>query len=147
MATTVKEEKNLEANPFENMDFVSLSKEISKEKEKIANKNAMKLIRVRISCNNPNKRNYECEIFTVQNAELQVKKCVPFNVPTHIPMILYNAIDEKKCTIFIKDRNSKIGNSKVKLIKEYNIEVLPPLTNEELEAIKQKQLAEQGQDS
>lgn len=133
-------------NPFEGESFESLSKEVNEEKEKNADKNAMKLVRVKIACNNPNKTNYTCEIFTVKNSQIEIKKCVPFNVKTHIPQIMYNMLKDKECTIFVTKRVDGRPVTKTKLIKEYNIEVLPPITTEELEAIKQKQLAEQSQE-
>ena len=138
---TVEEVKS--ENPFEGMDFIELAQSVNKEKEKEANKNAMKLVRVKVNCNNPNKVNYEGEIFTVLNSHTEIKKFVPFNVPTHIPTIMYNMLKEKECTVFKKKKINGIPSSVTKLIKEYTIEELPPISNEELEAIKHRQLADQ----
>lgn len=128
-------------NPFADLDFITLAQKVNKEKEKEANKNAMKLIRVKIGCNNPNKVSLEGEILTAANSHMEITKFVPFNVITHIPTILYNTIDEKKCTVFKKKRVNGMNVTTTQLIKEYNIDVLPPITNEELESIKQRQLA------
>ena len=114
-----------------------------KEKDNLYKK-AMKLVRVQIACNDPNKREWEGEIFTVRNASLpEVKKYVPFNVPTHVPQILLNMIKEKELQTFV---SSKAANGTVtkksRLIPMYAIQELPPLTAQELEAIKRKQLVE-----
>ena len=107
-------------------------------------KEAMRLIRCTITCNNKNKASYQGEIFCVRNAVLpEIKKMIPFNVPTHIPKAMLNMIKEKQCQMFKKE---KLPNGSVVtkpfLVPEYNIQELPPLTSDELEAIKKKQLAE-----
>ena len=126
------------------MTFASLAKKTINKQENSVMRRAMKLIRVRISCNDTNKRNYKGEIFTVQNSVIpSIKKFVPFNVPTHVPQIMYDMIKERQLQIFYEERSStgrKIKKSR--LIPEYNVDVLPPLTAKELDAIKQRQLAE-----
>ena len=107
-------------------------------------KEAMRLVRCTISCNNKNKSEFSGEIFCARNKILpEVKKFVPFGVPTHIPLILLNMIKEKQYQVF---RTKKLPNGQTvkepSLIPEYNIQELPPLTTKELDAIAQKQLAE-----
>lgn len=107
-------------------------------------KEAMRLVRCTISCNNKNKSEFSGEIFCARNKILpEVKKFVPFGVPTHVPLILLNMIKEKQYQVF---RTKKLPNGQnVKepsLIPEYNIQELPPLTQQELDAIARKQLAE-----
>ena len=107
-------------------------------------KEAMRLVRCTISCNNKNKSEFSGEIFCARNKILpEVKKFVPFGVPTHVPLILLNMIKEKQYQVF---RTKKLPNGQtVKetiLIPEYNIQELPPLTPQELDAIARKQLAE-----
>ena len=107
-------------------------------------KEAMRLVRCTISCNNKNKSEFSGEIFCARNKILpEVKKFVPFGVPTHIPLILLNMIKEKRYQVF---RTKKLPNGQTvkepSLIPEYNIQELPPLTQQELDAIARKQLAE-----
>ena len=104
---------------------------------------AMKLVRGNITCMNPFKREWDSEIITVGNSYVgSVKRCVPFNTPDgwHIEQILLNAMRERQCQIFV---NEKAPNGQLirkgKLIKEFAIEVLPPLTKEELEDLARKQ--------
>ena len=107
-------------------------------------KEAMRLVRCTISCNNKNKSEFSGEIFCARNKILpEVKKFVPFGVPTHVPLILLNMIKEKQYLVF---RTKKLPNGQTvkepSLIPEYNIQELPPLTQQELDAIARKQLAE-----
>lgn len=104
---------------------------------------ANQLIRVRVTCMNPNKRDWEGEIISVGSAKLGTyKKYVPFNVDEgyHIPYIVYLAMLDRKCTVFQTVRGPR-GDKirKGKLVNEFNIEVLPPLTKEELEDLKKQQ--------
>ena len=104
---------------------------------------ANKLIRCIVTCNNKNKSEYQGEIFSVQNAKIkEIKKFVPFGEITHIPQIVLNMIQEKKYQMFKTKRENGIPKTTPHLIAEYNVQILPPITKEELEAIKQKQLAE-----
>ena len=107
-------------------------------------KEAMRLVRCTISCNNKNKSEFSGEIFCARNKILpEVKKFVTFGVPTHTPLILLNMIKEKQYQVF---RTKKLPNGQTvkepSLIPEYNIQELPPLTQQELDAIARKQLAE-----
>ncbi len=127
-----------------NLTFASADKKQAEKEEHNVQKRAMKLVRCIITCNNPNKRSYQGEIFCVRNKSIDmVKEMVPFNVPTHVPLILLNMIKEKQLQHFPAKRlPNGIESKSVKLVPEYNIEILPPLTSEEFNAIKQKQLAE-----
>lgn len=136
-------EKNIKTK-VETLTFASLTKKAVDKLENSVFRRAMKLVRVRISCNDTNKRNFKGEIFTVQNSKIPyIKKFVPFNSPTHIPQIMYDMLKERLLQIFYEEK-SPTGRKvkKSRLIPEYNIEVLPPLTAKELNAIRQKQLAE-----
>lgn len=108
---------------------------------------ALKLIRVRITCMNPAKKEWEGEIFTVGNATIgTVKKFIPFNAEEgwHIPSIMLEMLRERKCQIFVtkKTAGPKAGAVSVregKLIREFAIEVLPPLTDAEMADLAQRQ--------
>ena len=104
---------------------------------------ALALVRVRITCMNPAKAEWEGEIVTAGNSLIgSVKKFVPFNADDgwHIPNILLQQLRERQCQIFhtVTDpRGNKVR--KGKLIKEFAIEVLPPLTPEELAELARRQ--------
>lgn len=106
-------------------------------------KNAAKLIRVNVTCMNPAKKEWEGEIFTAGNSIVGThKKYVPFNTEDgwHVPQIILNQILQRKCQVFYSakdDRGNKIR--KGKQIKEFAVEILPPLTPEELKDLAQRQ--------
>lgn len=109
----------------------------------------LKLVRVRITCMNPTKKEWEGEIFTVSNNAVgTVKRYVPYNVEDgwHVEQILLNQLRERQCQIFVTEKDSR-GNKirRGKLIREFAIEVLEPLTEEELRDLAQRQAMAKGQ--
>jgi hypothetical protein len=103
---------------------------------------ALKLIRIRLSCMNPAKKEWDGEIFTVGNSLVgSITKFVPFNVDSwHVPQILLYQLQERSCQVFttLKTQGG-VSIRKGKLIKEFAIEILPPLTEEELHDLAQRQ--------
>lgn len=104
---------------------------------------ALELVRIRVSCMNPNKKEWEGEIFSVGNSLIGTqKKFVPFNNEEgwHVPRCIYDMIVGRECQTFVTKTDSR-GNKtrKPKLIKEFAVEVLPPLTGEELEELARRQ--------
>ena len=109
-----------------------------------ARKNINRLVRVRVACMNPNKKEWEGEIISVGSAKIGTfKKFVPFNLEDgyHIPHIIYEAMKDRQYTSYTTvrgQRGEKIR--KGKLVPEFNIEVLPPLTVEERRDLAQRQI-------
>ena len=113
------------------------------EKRKRLKTEALKLVRIRLTCLNPAKKEWEGEIITVGNSLIgSVKKFVPFNADDgwHVPYVIYQQLKERQCQIFYTATDAR-GNKvrKGKLIKEFAIEVLPPLTKEELDELARRQ--------
>lgn len=104
---------------------------------------ANELIRIRVTCMNPAKTEWEGEMFTAGNSAIgSFTKFVPFNADEgwHVPRIILNQIQQRQCQIFTTVRDSR-GNStrQGKLIKEFAVEILPALTQEELHDLAQRQ--------
>lgn len=104
---------------------------------------ALELVRIRVSCMNPNKKEWEGEIFSVGNNLVGTqRKYVPFNIDEgwHVPRIIYNMIADRQCQVFVSVKDER-GNTvrKGKLIKEFAVEVLPQLTTEELTELARRQ--------
>ena len=116
------------------------------ELEGMREAHAMKLVRIVVRSNAPLKREHAGEIFTVGNKNLNngnaVKKYIPFNNEEgwHVPNILFQHLQAAECQIFAKVIRNGQDFMEPKNIKAFNVEVLPPLTEEEREklAIKQK---------
>jgi hypothetical protein len=109
-------------------------------------KEALALVRCRIYNLNPSKRELSGEIVTVGNRYIgTVRKMIPFGEATengyHIPKIIH---DELKSRKFQQIRTTK-KNGQIEvhasMVPEYSIEVLRPLTKDELEELKVKQAA------
>jgi hypothetical protein len=107
----------------------------------------MKLIRVRITNLNPNKKELSGEIFTVANEYIgTVRKYVPFNEASdggyHLPYCLYTMMKERK---FLHIRVNKGADGREKVItrwaQEFAFEILPQLTDKELKKLGAAQLA------
>tara|TARA_R110000851_G_scaffold249018_1_gene401546 strand:- start:207 stop:767 length:561 start_codon:yes stop_codon:yes gene_type:complete len=115
------------------------------EQQKVAQirKEAAALVRIRVTCMNPNKKNWEGEIFSVGSAKLGTfKKFVPFDAPDgwHVPQIIFNMIKERKCSIFYNFTSPSGAKSrKSKLVPEFSIDILPALTEKELNNLARQQ--------
>lgn len=104
------------------------------------------LIRVFISCHNPAKQNYKGEIFSIGNARVgTLKKYVAFNEEWHIPRIIFDYMKEKQFQQFYTEKDGN-GNKirKSRLVREFNIEVLPQLNEQELKELAQRQAMAAG---
>lgn len=111
-------------------------------------KEAEKLVRINVTCMNPAKKEWEGEIFTVGNSVVGThKKYVPFNTEDgwHVPNIIYQMLKNRKCQIFhsVKGANG-IDVRESKMIKEFAIDVLDPLTPKEIEELGRRQAMRQG---
>ena len=107
----------------------------------------MKLVRVRITNMDPKKAKIPSEIITVSNEYLgTVRKLVPFGEATengyHIPVCILNVLKERRF-LQITERPGRNGVPIVKseYVREFAIEELPPLTEQELADLKKAQQA------
>lgn len=139
-------------------DSVELAKPAAKEADAEETEGQMRmrlknsaneLVRINVTCMNPAKREWEGEIFTTGNSIVGTfKKFVPFNTSEgyHVPRIILEMLKNRECQLF---RNEKAKNGvtvrKGYLIKEFAIEVLPPLTKEELRELARRQAMAAGQ--
>lgn len=110
------------------------------------------LVRIRLACLNPNKAAVPGEFITVGNTVIgSVTKFIPFGEETqngyHVPKIIYNELKNRK---FNQVRVIKDGNGRPqlqqKLVPEFAVEVLEPLTREELDKLAAQQAAAAGLD-
>jgi hypothetical protein len=118
-------------------------------------KTKMKLVRCRITNMNPTKADLEGEVVTVANRFLgTVRKFVPFGEKTdngyHLPQVLFDSLRSRK---FQQVKTKKVKGQIVhttRMVAEFALEVLDPLTPEELKQLGDRQEAssrlEDGQD-
>jgi len=122
--------------------------EASTEESAVARKlrkkrEAGELVRIRVVCMNPNKKEWEGEIFTASNSVVGTfKKYVPFNADEgwHVPRIIYNMIIQRQCQVFVSKKGPRgVVMKEGKMIREFAVEVLPLLSEEELHDLAQRQ--------
>lgn len=131
-----------EVEPETKVKEPSTKKETTAQRHARKRREAAELVRIRVTCMNPNKSEWEGEIFTAGNSVVGTfKKYVPFNIDEgwHVPRIIYNQIRDRQCQIFYTERVQGRSIRKGKLIREFSVEVLPPLTEEELKDLAQRQ--------
>lgn len=106
----------------------------------------MYLMRCRIYNLNPSKRDLKGEIITVANRYLgTVRKFIPFGEVTdngyHIPKVIYDDLKARR----FQDIRTRTVNGQIQVssrdVPEYSIEVLPPLTEQELKDLASRQQA------
>jgi len=141
-----KEEKEEVVVVKEEKEEVVVVKEKTKQqRHDELRKSQTKLIRVIVHCNNDNKSEMKGDFFTASNKIVgDYKKFVPFDNEEgfHIPQILLDTMRDKQCLKFRSQKNADGVEIKAPyLAKEYTIEVLPPLTQKELDKLAAAQKA------
>lgn len=105
-------------------------------------KNLNRLVRCRVTCMNPAKRAWEGEIISVGSAKHGTfKKYIPFDGREwHIPKVIYDELLDRKCTVWSNGKDSR-GRTirKGRLVPEFSVQVLEPLTRQELDDLKKQQ--------
>lgn len=105
---------------------------------------AHRLIRCRITCHNPNKNDWDAEYFSIGNDEIgTIRRLVPYEVDWHVPEALLNFIKSKQYQHFYTvTEQTPMGPQKVrrsKSVREFSVEILPQLTEDELESLRKQQ--------
>ena len=107
---------------------------------------ARKLIRVRITCMNPMKKEWQGEQFSVANRSISINRFVPFETEWHIENLLLQTLRDRQYLAFVSKRvgPQQIEVKEHRMIREFAIEVLDPLTPEELKDLAQRQAMAAG---
>lgn len=127
--------------PVEEVAAVSLVETSGKRRARLR-KEANVLVRVIVSCRNPSKKEWQGEFFTVSNSVIgTIKKYVLFDTEDgwHVPVALYNMIKERQYQHFYKVKVDGKEVTRGKLVPEFNVQLLPQLSKEELQELAQRQ--------
>lgn len=107
------------------------------------------LIRVRIANMNPAKADLDGELITVASKFLgTITKLIPFGKASdagyHLPKVVYDDLVGRQFQqVFLRKNNRGLEEVQTRLVPEYSIQILPPLTTQELaELALQQQAAE-----
>lgn len=110
-----------------------------------------KLVRIQIACVNPNKADLPGEIFSVHNDFVgTVKKFVPYNEAGdayHVPMMLLKFLKRKKFLQIVLPPKGSHAPPTTKMVPEFAITILDPLTKQELAELARAQGAAEASDS
>ena len=106
-------------------------------------KDANKLVRIRLTCMNPDKTQWPGEVFDVGNSITgSIKKFVPFEAEDgyHVPQMIYDVLVARKYQQHKKVRLAN-GNWGIKsgLVREFAVEVLSPLGTKGIKALAERQ--------
>lgn len=134
----VKEGEAEEKKTLEEQATAALQKKPVKKlslRDKLRREN-LALVRVRVTNLDPKERELPGEIFTVANEYVgTVRKYVHFNVPWHVPKCIYKMIrNQKFLNIRVYKQNGR-EMVETSWSPKYSVEVLPPLTKEELQKL------------
>ena len=100
-------------------------------------KEATKLIRVRVTNLNPNKKHSQGEFMRTGNRVVKtISRFVPFEVETHVENMLLTLMKSREYAVVTEEKNSEGKKVPIrKMRKEFQIEVLEQLTQKELDKL------------
>ena len=98
-----------------------------------ARKNAMKLVRCVVASMDKDKADLSGEIISCGNSMTgMIKKFIPFGKEWHVPKVILDTLKDKKM-LMTRDRRTDKGTVKEHYeVSQYNVQILPDLTQEEL---------------
>ena len=98
-----------------------------------ARKNAMKLVRCIVTSMDKDKADLSGEIISCGNSMTgMIKKFIPFGKEWHVPTVILETLKDKKM-LMTRDRRTDKGTVKEHYeVSQYNVQILPDLTQEEL---------------
>lgn len=137
------EQEEAGVNPLEDKNKAPVKETEAQMRQRIRLEQT-RLIRVRIQNLDPKKKDLPGEIITVANEYMgTIKKFVPFGEATdngyHIPYCIYEFLKNRKfLNIRVTNKGKKIEQS---WVREFAIEELPQLTQEELDKLAAAQSA------
>lgn len=134
-------------NPLESNADVTVPSRPKTLREQIIEEQT-KLVRCRITNLDPKKKDLPGEILTVANEYMgTIRKYVPYGEATdngyHIPFCIYQMLKDRKFVSITTKRDPRTGHiqTNTRDVAEFSIDVLPPLTAEELHDLAQAQIA------
>lgn len=98
-----------------------------------ARKNALKLVRCIVTSMDKDKADLSGEIISCGNSMTgMIKKFIPFGKEWHVPVVILETLKDKKM-LMTRDRRTDKGTVKEHYeVSQYNVQILPDLTQEEL---------------
>lgn len=124
--------------------FVGETKEQRQARLKLE---GIKLVRCRIHCNNPMKSEWQGEQFTISNRNIgTVNRFVPFDEDWHVEACIIEMMRDRQYLSFSTKKRGpmQLEVKEPKYVREFNIEILEPLTQKQLRDLAVKQALQGG---
>lgn len=123
-------------------DYVQPKESIIQRNQRLR-REANRLVRINVMNRNPAMKDYEGDWYCVGNSIVgDIRKYVQYDTEEgfHVPYMIYLHLKEKEYQVFVKAKDSK-GRpiKKAKNVKELSVELLDPLTPEEINDLVQRQ--------
>ena len=124
--------KLVEKQAVEVAPVVNQAKTVGQVKAE-ARKEAMKLARCIVTSMDKDKADLSGEIISCGNSMTgMIKKFIPFGKEWHVPLVILETLKDKKM-LMTRDRRTDKGTVKEHYeVSQYNVQILPDLTQEEL---------------
>jgi hypothetical protein len=134
------------ANEAQSLTKPSTKALTENEQRVVLKQEAAALTRIRVTCMDPNKREYDGDFFCAGNRIIGTYKVyVPFDVEWHVPSVILKMIRRKQCQVFVSKRDERGRQIREgKSIKAFAVEVLPALTEQEMQELAQRQAMSKG---
>lgn len=142
LAGTAEEEGVAAADVPQYAERVMTAKELEDLHRRQVIEDQTALVRVVITCMNPALSELESEMFHITNDYMSDRRVIPFGKPWHVSRALYNHLQGLTYQAF-RTITTQFGQKKIPFeVPAYGIQVLPPLTNEEISSIATSQHAQ-----
>jgi hypothetical protein len=129
----------------EKEEVVSAGEETIQERNMRLKKTAHRLVRVKITNMNPHNAGKDGDFYEIGNKVIgTIRRFIPFHADEagwHVPFALLNMLKEKQYQTFYDVKVGKKKIKKSKLVREFAIEELAPLTEDELHDLAMQQAA------
>lgn len=142
----LEEKESLPAPDARDVTVLSYS-EWKEEDAKHRHRKAGTLVRITATCMNPQKSEWDGEMFSVGSRKVGTfKKFVPFGVEWHVPQMILDMMEDRQYSQFYNVPDGMGGTiRKSRLVKEFSIHVHPQMTPEQLQALGRQQALARGQ--
>jgi hypothetical protein len=102
---------------------------------------ATRLIRVLVMNQNPTKKEWRGEYLGVSNKAIgTIRKFIPYDIETHVEAVLVKNLKARKMSRFYTEKNERNQSvRKYRLVPEFSITMLDPLTPQELKDLAEDQ--------
>lgn len=112
-----------------------------RQEKMLAIQEANRLVRIRVTCMDPNRKGWAGDFFTVMNSTFgTIKKYVPYNKEWHVPVVIMKMLKRKKRQEFyeIPDKSGR-KFKQARMVPMYAVEELPALSREQLKELARQQ--------